>query len=139
MAARLLGVNPQTLRVLERYGLVCPSRTENNIRLYSENDLVLLQRICHLIRVERINMAGVRVILRMEGRLSGPDLPGDEAAEDDAGEHGRTGRPGRPGFRRIPVEVPEEGDAREDGRGAASGDKEVRVYGEGRGHRSGDH
>lgn len=134
VAARLLGVNPQTLRVLERYGLVCPSRTENNIRLYSENDLILLQRICHLMRVERINMAGVKLILRMEGLLSGPDASGAEGAEVEAAEGGRRGRPG---VRRIPVEVP--GEAREDGPRGASGDEEVRVYGQGRGHRPGDH
>ncbi len=65
VAARLLGVGAQTLRMLEREGLVSPARTENNIRLYSENDLKTLQRILELCR-QGINLAGIRVILEME-------------------------------------------------------------------------
>jgi DNA-binding transcriptional MerR regulator len=64
VAARLLGVNPQTLRVMEREGLLSPARTDANIRLYSENDL--LQRICFLVREEGVNLAGVKLILEME-------------------------------------------------------------------------
>ncbi|MDI7249675.1 MAG: MerR family transcriptional regulator, partial [Bacillota bacterium] len=119
---------PQTLRVLERYGLVCPFRTENNIRLYSENDLILLRRICHLIRVERINVAGVRVILRMEGILSDEEVQGP----------GAQGSPAR----RIPVEVEDEEEVPGSSRGKqarrAGVDEEVRLYGEGRGHRPGN-
>ncbi|MEA4882664.1 MAG: MerR family transcriptional regulator [Clostridia bacterium] len=66
VAARLLGVSQQTLRVMEREGLLQPARTEANIRLYSENDLLLLQRICYLVRKEGVNLAGVKVILEME-------------------------------------------------------------------------
>ncbi len=66
VAARLLKVNPQVLRMIERSGLVEPARTEKHTRLYSENDLVLLQRICYLTRVEHVNLAGVRTILRLE-------------------------------------------------------------------------
>lgn len=66
VAARLLGVNPQTLRVIEREGLLEPARTDANIRLYSENDLMILKRICVLVRQEGVNFAGVKVILSME-------------------------------------------------------------------------
>ncbi len=66
VAARLLGVNPQTLRVIEREGLLEPARTDANIRLYSENDLMILKRICVLVREEGVNFAGVKVILSME-------------------------------------------------------------------------
>lgn len=66
VAARLLGVNPQTLRVIEREGLLAPARTDANIRLYSENDLMLLKRICFLVREEGVNFAGVKLILDME-------------------------------------------------------------------------
>ncbi|MBP7165087.1 MAG: MerR family transcriptional regulator [Firmicutes bacterium] len=66
VAARLLGVSPQTLRVMEREGLLAPARTDANIRLYSENDLLLLQRICFLVREEGVNLAGVKLILEME-------------------------------------------------------------------------
>jgi MerR family transcriptional regulator/heat shock protein HspR len=68
VAARLLGVSPQTLRAIEREGLLEPSRTEANIRLYSENDLLLLKRICFLVREEGVNFRGVRLILEMESR-----------------------------------------------------------------------
>ncbi|NLS45636.1 MAG: MerR family transcriptional regulator [Firmicutes bacterium] len=68
VAARLLGVSPQTLRVIEREGLLDPYRTAANIRLYSENDLLLLQRIRSLISEEGVNLRGVRLILEMESK-----------------------------------------------------------------------
>ena len=66
VAARLTSVSPPMLRYLERMGLVQPTRTEGNIRLYSENDLELVQRIAYLIREAKVNAAGVKVILQME-------------------------------------------------------------------------
>ena len=69
VAARLLGVSPQTLRVIEREGLLDPYRTEANIRLYSENDLLLLQRIRALVSEEGVNLAGVKLILEMESKM----------------------------------------------------------------------
>ncbi|MCR4426326.1 MAG: MerR family transcriptional regulator [Firmicutes bacterium] len=68
VAARLLGVKAQMLRILEREGLLQPARTEANIRLYSENDLLRLKRICFLVREEGVNLAGVKMILDMESR-----------------------------------------------------------------------
>ncbi|MDD4336171.1 MAG: MerR family transcriptional regulator [Firmicutes bacterium] len=68
VAARLLGVNPQTLRQIEREGLLEPARTEANTRLYSQNDLLLLQRICFLVREEGVNLAGVKMILQIESK-----------------------------------------------------------------------
>ena len=68
VAARLLGVNPQTLRQIEREGLLEPARTEANMRLYSQNDLMLLQRICFLVREEGVNLAGVKMILQIESK-----------------------------------------------------------------------
>ncbi|HHY08486.1 MAG TPA: MerR family transcriptional regulator [Corynebacteriales bacterium] len=69
VAARLLGVSPQTLRVIEREGLLEPHRTEANTRLYSENDLLLLQRIRSLVSEEGVNLAGVKLILEMESKI----------------------------------------------------------------------
>lgn len=69
VAARLLGVSPQTLRVIEREGLLEPHRTEANSRLYSENDLLLLQRIRTLVSEEGVNLAGVKLILEMESKM----------------------------------------------------------------------
>ncbi|MGB9868092.1 MAG: MerR family transcriptional regulator [Bacillota bacterium] len=68
VVARLLGVHPQTLRQLEREGLLEPARTHTNIRLYSENDLRLLRRILDLMH-QGVNRAGVRIILEMERRM----------------------------------------------------------------------
>ncbi len=66
VAARLLGVSTQTLRILDREGLVEPSRTDANIRLYSENDLLLLKKITSLVKQKKVNIAGVKMILKME-------------------------------------------------------------------------
>jgi DNA-binding transcriptional MerR regulator len=68
VVARLLGISPQTLRVFEREGLVAPSRTDANIRLYSQNELVVLRRICELVKTEGVNIAGVRAVMRVERR-----------------------------------------------------------------------
>ena len=65
VAAKLLGVHPQTLRVYEREGLVEPFRTQKNRRLYSEDDILLLQYIHFLTHERRVNIAGVRMILEM--------------------------------------------------------------------------
>ncbi|HOA15693.1 MAG TPA: MerR family transcriptional regulator [Bacillota bacterium] len=66
VASRLTNVSAPMLRYLERMGLVQPTRTEGNIRLYSENDLELISRISYLIREAKVNAAGVKVILQME-------------------------------------------------------------------------
>lgn len=63
IVARYLQVSQQTLRFLEKQGLVCPSRTEHNTRLYSRNDVELLGRICFLLRERKVNLAGIRLIL----------------------------------------------------------------------------
>jgi len=66
VASRLLGVSPHFLRMLEREGILEPARTDKNIRLYSETELLFLRRVCHLIHEERINIPGVKAILRLE-------------------------------------------------------------------------
>ena len=74
VASRLLGVSTQTIRILDREGLITPSRTNANIRLYSENDLLLLKRITTLVRRDRVNIAGVKLILEMESSSSKSSL-----------------------------------------------------------------
>ncbi len=69
VASKLLGVNPQTLRQLEKEGLIEPARTQNNTRLYSQNDLKKLQRICELTKGKGINIAGVKAILELEAEM----------------------------------------------------------------------
>lgn len=72
VAARILGVPARLLRSLDREGLVEPARTPKNARLYSENDLLRLRRICQLVREQGVNLAGVRAVLDLEGRLASP-------------------------------------------------------------------
>lgn len=69
VAARLLEVHPQTLRYYERAGLIQPSRSRGNIRLYSTTDLEQARQIKRLIGDLGVNLAGVEVILRLTRRL----------------------------------------------------------------------
>lgn len=69
VAARLLEVHPQTLRYYERAGLIRPSRSRGNIRLYSTADLEHARQIKRLIDDLGVNLAGVDVILRLTERL----------------------------------------------------------------------
>lgn len=62
-------VHPQTLRLYEREGLLRPSRTRGNTRLYSATDLERLETILGLTRDMGVNLAGVEVILRLKERL----------------------------------------------------------------------
>ena len=66
VAARLAGVPSWVMRVLDQEGIVVPSRTDSNRRLYSDNDIALLARIRHLTEDRKVNIAGVKVILEME-------------------------------------------------------------------------
>ncbi len=63
MAARLLGMHPQTLRKYERLGLVQPTRTIGSMRVYSRDELERLKAIKKLVDGARINLAGVQRLL----------------------------------------------------------------------------
>jgi MerR family transcriptional regulator/heat shock protein HspR len=63
MAARLLGMHPQTLRKYERLGLIHPSRTIGSMRLYSRDELERLRMIKRLVDDGGINLAGVQRLL----------------------------------------------------------------------------
>jgi MerR family transcriptional regulator, heat shock protein HspR len=69
VAARLLNVHPQTLRYYERAGLIEPSRSRGNIRLYSARDIERAQQIKRLIEDLGVNLAGVEVILKLTERI----------------------------------------------------------------------
>ena len=74
VAAELVGMHPQTLRVYEAKGLVRPRRTPGNTRLYSEADLERLRLIQRLTTELGLNLAGVETVLRLQdelGRLQG--------------------------------------------------------------------
>lgn len=70
VAAKLLGVHVQTLRYYERAGLIQPSRSQGNIRLYSDKDIQRLQQIQRLINDLGVNLAGAEVIIGMAERIS---------------------------------------------------------------------
>jgi len=67
--ARLYNVHPQTLRLYEREGLLKPSRSEGNTRLYSDDDLAQLELILNLTRDLGVNLAGIEVILNMREKI----------------------------------------------------------------------
>ena len=69
IAAELVGMHPQTLRIYENKGLVSPKRTRGNTRLYSESDLERLRLIQRLTTELGLNLAGVEVVLRLEDEL----------------------------------------------------------------------
>ena len=70
VAARMCGVRSYTLRYYEKIGIIEPSRSEGNIRLYSDRDIALLQRVRTLVDDMGVNLPGVEVILRMMQRMS---------------------------------------------------------------------
>jgi|RhiMetdeSRZDD1v2_1073273.scaffolds.fasta_scaffold1642212_2 MerR family transcriptional regulator/heat shock protein HspR len=88
MAARELGMHPQTLRKYERLGLVQPSRTMGSVRVYSRDEIERLRLIKHLVDELGINLAGVQRLLSVAEvvqRLR-------QLAREDAVERGDTRR-----------------------------------------------
>ena len=69
VAAELVGMHPQTLRIYEQRGLVRPKRTAGNTRLYSDADVERLQLIQRLTTDLGLNLAGVELVLRLEDEL----------------------------------------------------------------------
>ena len=69
VAAELVGMHPQTLRIYETKGLVRPKRTAGNTRLYSERDVERLRVIQKLTTELGLNLAGVELVLRLEDEL----------------------------------------------------------------------
>ncbi len=70
VAAELVGMHPQTLRIYEARGLLRPGRTPGGTRLYSENDLERLRLIQRLTSELGLNLAGVEHVLRLEDELA---------------------------------------------------------------------
>jgi len=68
VASKLCGLPAWMLRLLDQEGLVIPTRTDKNRRLYSDNDIARLERIRFLTEEKGVNMAGVRVILEIESQ-----------------------------------------------------------------------
>lgn len=69
VVAEMYEIHPQTLRLYEREGLLKPSRSEGNTRLYTEDDLKRLEFILSLARDLGVNIAGIGIILNMRERI----------------------------------------------------------------------
>ncbi len=65
VAARLVEMHPQTLRKYEREGLIAPSRTSGNLRLYSDRDIERLRQVKYLVEHRGLNLAGVQLSLEL--------------------------------------------------------------------------
>ena len=74
VAARMLGLRTQTLRYYERLGLIEPSRTRGNQRVFSRRDVEKVQRIRSLMDELGVNLAGVEVMLKLLSRLEASEL-----------------------------------------------------------------
>jgi len=70
VVAEMLKVHPQTLRFYEKKGLVRPSRTEGQTRMYSADDVEDIARLLRLTRDLGVNLAGVEIILKMRRRMT---------------------------------------------------------------------
>ncbi|HVC20886.1 MAG TPA: MerR family transcriptional regulator [Vicinamibacterales bacterium] len=99
MAARLLGMHPQTLRKYERLGLIRPTRTIGSMRLYSQDELARLRVIKSLVDEGGINLAGVQRLLSIADAVRDlrplvcdEALAGDEGRQRLARELERLGR-----------------------------------------------
>jgi MerR family transcriptional regulator/heat shock protein HspR len=68
--AEQYAIHPQTLRLYEREGLLKPSRSDGNTRLYTDGDLERLEVILHLTRELGVNLAGVEIILNMREKMA---------------------------------------------------------------------
>ena len=70
VAARMVGMHAQTLRYYERAGLIQPSRSPGNIRLYSQTDINRMRQIQRLINDLGVNLAGAEVIIRTTDKIA---------------------------------------------------------------------
>ena len=82
IAARMLDMQTHTLRYYEKVGIIEPSRSRGNIRLYSDRDIALLQRVRALVDDMGVNLPGVEVILRMMQRMNEMQDELDQAHEE---------------------------------------------------------
>ena len=95
VAARLLEMHPQTLRKYEREGLIEPSRTTGNLRLYSDRDIERLRQVKYLVDVRKLNLAGVQLALELTHRLRATRArvaEAERAVSNGADEPGALGR-----------------------------------------------
>lgn len=84
VAARMLGVQTQTLRYYERLGLIEPARTGGNQRVFSRADIERVRRIRGFMDNLGVNLAGVEVILRLLDRLNASEREVERLSEENA-------------------------------------------------------
>jgi MerR family transcriptional regulator, heat shock protein HspR len=100
-------IHPQTLRLYEREGLLRPSRTEGNTRLYSEDDLKQLELILNLTRELGVNIAGVEIVLNMRRKMEEMQREMNEFVQVVEGELRRPDQDGwRERFEQALVKLP---------------------------------
>lgn len=82
VAAELAEMHPQTLRMYEQRGLICPKRSPKGTRLYSQEDVDRLRRIQEMTTDLGLNLAGVERVLALEEQLSGAQRQLEELEEE---------------------------------------------------------
>ena len=82
IAAKMLDVQTYTLRYYEKVGIIEPRRSRGNVRLYSDRDIALLQRVKTLVDDMGVNLPGVEVILRMMQRMGEMQQQLEQAREE---------------------------------------------------------
>jgi MerR family transcriptional regulator, heat shock protein HspR len=98
-------IHPQTLRLYEREGLLKPSRSDGNTRLYTEEDLERLEVILHLTRDLGVNLAGVEIILNMRQKMHDMQVQIQEFVATLNREFAAHARPAEPAERNWLVPV----------------------------------
>ena len=83
VAAELTGIDPQTLRLYERRGLLTPARTEGGTRRYSDDDLDRLRQITELV-AQGINLAGIAQILHLQHRNTALESDNSDLRSENA-------------------------------------------------------
>ncbi len=82
VAARMLSTQTHTLRYYEKVGIIEPHRSRGNVRLYSDRDIALLQKVKALVDDMGVNLPGVEVILRMMQHLGEMQKELEQAHEE---------------------------------------------------------
>ena len=120
IAAELIGVHPQTLRMYEQKGLLCPRKSIKNTRLYSQEDVEIGRYIQKLTQEMGINLAGAKQILDLEKkveRLEIENLRLREELERRTEEHGKAIEEVRRSYKREIMLLPRGEIVRRSGRG----------------------
>lgn len=98
-------IHPQTLRMYEREGLLKPSRSDGNTRLYTDGDLQRLEVILELTRELGVNLAGVEIILNMREKMAAMQAQIEQFVAELNLELARKARPADPGDRHALMRV----------------------------------